>query len=509
MSTQTRTLFFLTITVILALVLSACQAAAPTQQAQEGIVVVIPEDPPSFNPAITDAGYDSLVMELVMLGLADVDPNGKPFPELASELPSTDNGDVVMDEANGTMDVTWKLRTDVKWSDGTPVTADDVVFTYKAITDPTNGTWVPGIDYVDDVEKVDDHTVIVHYNAIYPGYLTQFGGETLVIWPAHYCDASQGFSAWDCARTPLSDGPYVLKEWINGDHMTFERNPDFYEQGKPEIAKITVQIVPDQAVRKTMLLNGDADLDMWSNEPMINDLKDKPNVKVSMSPNSRWVFRLFFNLAAKGTTDPEATPHPILSNVEVRHAIRMAIDVDTISKNFFYGYAKPAWTEFFREPYMCTNIPRPVFDPEAAKAKLEAAGWTDTNGDGVRECHGCGTAEDGTKMEMDFVTYGEYGEALDNTQQYIAEELGNIGIKMNISVMEGSVMWAASTDGGTEQNGNFDIDIYDDGYAGIDPSDFLYGYYHSASAEPDYGTNYGRWKNAEFEFPAGSNVYAR
>ena len=102
-------------------------------------------------------------------------------------------------------------------------------------------------------------------------------------------------------------------------------------------------------------------------------------------------------------------------------------------------------------------------------------------------------------MEMDFMTYGEYGQALELTQQFIAEELKNIGIKMNISVIEGSVMWAASTDGGTEQNGNFDIDIYDDGYAGIDPSDFLYGYYHSASATPDYGTNYGRWKNAEFD----------
>ena len=498
MSTQTRTLFFLTVMVIPGLVLAACQPAA-TQPPEEGIVIVIPEDPPSFNPAITDAGYDSLVMELVMLGLADLDADGNPFPELAAELPTTENGLVVTDEENGTMDVTWNLRTDVKWSDGTPVTADDVVFTYQAIIDPAYGTWIPGIDYVDDVEKVDADTVVVHYNAVYPGYLTQFGGETLAIWPAHYCDASQGFSAWDCARQPLSNGPYILQEWVNGDHMTFVKNPDFYEKGKPEISKITVQIVPDEAVRKTMLINGDADLDMWSPEPMINDLKDKPNVVVSLSPANRWVFRLFFNLAAKGTTDPVATPHPILSNVEVRRAIRMAIDVDTISKNFFFGYAQPAWTEFFREPYACTDIPRPEFNPEKAKQMLEAAGWTDTDGDGIRECNGCGTAEDGYKMEMEFITYGEYGEALELTQQYIAESLAAIGIKMNLSVVEGSIMWAASEDGGIEQNGNFDIDIYDDGYAGIDPTDFIYSYYHSASATPDYGTNYGRWVNEEFD----------
>jgi ABC-type transport system substrate-binding protein len=73
-----------------------------------------------------------------------------------------------------------------------------------------------------------------------------------------------------------------VEEWVNGDHMTFVRNPDFYEKGKPEISKITVQIVPDESVRKTMLLNGDADLECTT-EPMINDLKDKPNVQVSES----------------------------------------------------------------------------------------------------------------------------------------------------------------------------------------------------------------------------------
>jgi peptide/nickel transport system substrate-binding protein len=261
-----------------------------------------------------------------------------------------------------------------------------------------------------------------------------------------------------------------------------------------------VRIVPDEAVRKTMLINGDADLDMWTTEPMIADLQNKPNVVVSQSPFNRWVMRLYFNLSAKGTNDPVGTPHPILSDVNVRRAIRMAIDVDTISKEFFLGYAQPTWTEFFRPPYQCTNIPRPKFDIEGAKAMLEAAGWTDTDGDGVRECHGCATgAPDGYKMEMDFITYAEYGEALNLTQQFIAEELKQIGIATNLSVVEGSVLWAASTDGGIEQSGNFDMDIYDDGYAGNDPTDYLWSYYYSAAAVPDAGYNYGDWINPDFD----------
>lgn len=482
----------------LSMVLAACGGGGGTAAGGDTIVIVIPEDPPSFNPAIADAGYDYLVMELVMLGLADMDPQGNVFPELAAELPTIENGGVVIDEENWTMSATWKLRQDVKWSDGTPLTADDVIFTYEAIVDPETGGWVPGIDYVDSMEKVDDYTFTVYFNTIYPGYLLLFGGEQAVIWPAHYCDATQGFASWDCGRQPLSSGPYVLQEWVNGDHMTFVRNENYFEPGKPAIETIVVRIVPDESVRKTMLINGDADLDMWTTEAVIADLQGEPNVVVEPSQTNRWVMRIFFNLAAKGTTDPEATPHPILSDVRVRRAIRMAIDVDTISEEFFLGFAQPVWTEFFREPYQC-DIPRPEFDPEGAKALLESAGWTDTDGDGIRECHGCETAEEGYVMEMEFITYSDYGEPLNLTQQFIAEEMLAIGIKLNLSSVEGTVLWAYSTDGGIEQSGNFDMDIWDDGYSGIDPNDYLWSYYYSEAATPDTGYNYGRWINADFD----------
>ncbi len=474
---------------------------APTEASEKSqITIVLAEDPPTFNGAINQSGFDILVMELTMLGLADVDEVGNAFPELAVELPTVDNGGVVIDEENGTMDVTWKLRQDIKWEDGTPVTAEDVVFTYDAVTDEETGYWIPGIDYVDGVEKIDDYTAVVHYNAIYPGYLTQFGGYLMVIWPAHYCDAEQGFAAWDCGLDPLSNGPYVLKEWVQNDHLTFERNPNYYEAGKPTIDEIVAKIIPDEAVRKQMLINGDADLDMWTPENIVFELQDEPNVEVSLSTVDRWVMRIFFNLAAKGTTDPVASPHPINSDLRVRQAIQMAIDTQTIADTFWFGYAKQVWTEFFRPPYNVCDIPKPVYDPEAAKALLEEAGWIDQDGDGVRECHGCTTgAEEGYPMEMEFITYSEYGETLDLTQEYIAEQLGELGIKLTISRVEGTVLWESTENGGIEQSGNFDFDIWDDGYSGSDPTDFLWGYYTTAAAEPDWGLNYGRYMNPEID----------
>ncbi len=502
MLNKSRSLFFLTFMVILSLVLTACGSAPQSSNTTSNgttITIVVPEDPPSFNAIVADTGYDALVMELVMLGLADIDPNGKVFAELATELPTIENGGVVIDESYGSMSVTWKMRQDVKWQDGKSVTADDVLFTWDAISNPDTGSWIPGSDYIESVEKIDQYSFVVNYNAVYPGYLTQFGGEQIAIWPAHYCDAEQGFVAWDCGRQPLSDGPYTLSEWVEGDHMTFTKNDNFYQAGKPEIEKVVVQIVPDDAVRKTMMLKGDADIDMWINTNTAKDLEGSDTAKVSISPIDRWVMRLYMNEAAKGTTDPAATPHPILSDVRVRQAIRMAIDVDTINTEIFHGLATPTWTEFFRPPYQC-EVPRPVFDPEAAKAKLEEAGWKDADGDGIRECNGCTTgAPEGYKMEMEFITYAEFGEPLELTQQLIAEELGDIGIKLNITVVEGSVLWDLAENGGIEQSGNFDIDIWDDGYAGVDPTDYIWETYSQEAITPGGGWNFFRWDNPDVD----------
>jgi peptide/nickel transport system substrate-binding protein len=510
MPTKKRSWLFLIFTVILSLLFTACggsQSSAPSVtepvraqpfaagETGKGITIVIPEDPPSFNPVLVDVGYDALVMEMVMLGLTDIDPNGNIFPELAQELPTVENGSVMVDEYGGTMSVTWKMRNDVQWQDGKPVTADDVLFTWEAIANPDTGAWIAGSDYIDSVDKVDDYSFTIHYNTIYPGYLTQFGGELVAIWPAHYCDATQGFLFWDCGLKPLSNGPFVLEEWVEGDHMTFKKNENFYQAGRPDIEQVILQIVPSATDRKTMMLEGTADIDMWINVNTIKELEGSDQARVSLSPTDRWVMRLFMNQAAKGTTDPAATPHPILSDVNVRQAIRMAVDVDAINAQVFYGLAKPVWTEFFRPPYQC-EVPRPTFDPEAARALLEESGWTDSDGDGIRECNGCSTsAPGGYKMEMEFNTYAEYGEPLKHTQQLIAEMLKNIGIQMNQSVVEGSQLWDLSDSGGLEQSGKFDIDLWDDGYAGVDPTDYVWEAYSISASKPDLGQNIARWQN--------------
>lgn len=462
------------------------------------IVIVIPEDPTAFSGIVSDTGYNQLVMELALLSLAEIDPQGKVYPELAAELPTVENGAVVVDEAAGTMDVTWKLRKDVTWADGEPLTVNDVIFTWDAITDPEGGIWAEGVDYTDSLEKLDDFTFRVHYNAIYPAYLTQFGGENFAVFAEHFCDLSQGFVNWDCNLNPLSSGPYILEDWVNGDHLTFRRNPKYFTAGKPEIETIVIKIVPEKSVEKTMLLQGDADIIMWVTEEMIVDLEGSPGVMISQSPTARWVMRLYPNLAARGSQDAESEPHPILSDKVVRRAIRAAIDVDTINREIWHGIPSSVSTEFFRPPYIC-DVPIPAYDPEEASATLDRAGWVDADGDGIRECQGCASGAEGAPLALELTIYSEFGNELELTQQLIAEMLKAVGFDIELSMVEGGVIWSDSASGGTEQNGNFDLDLWDDGYPGIDPTDYLRYQYHSDSAQPDNGWNVMRWKNPEFD----------
>jgi len=473
-------------------------APAPEPMEESVIVITVPEDPAAFNGLITDTGYEQMMGELIMLAVSEVDPDGNIFPELAAEIPTLENGGVEFDEDSWSMKVTWKLRDDIYWADGEQVTADDVIFTWDTIAEQA---WADGVDYTEYLEKIDDFTFVVHYyeGYVYPNYALQFGGENFFVYPEHYCDAEQGFYEWDCDKEPLSSGPYILEEWVTNDHLTFVRNPNYFEAGKPSIDKVIVRIVPEAAVEKSMMLQGDADVHYWPGETAAREYEQSDNVNLLEAPTERWVMRLIPNMAENGSTDPEANPHPFLSDARVRHAIRMAVDVETILAEIFQGYGRPIHTEFFRDPYIC-DIPAPEYNLEGAAALLDEAGWTDSDGDGVRECNGCETAEDGTPMSMEFAIYAEYGEELELAQQLIGENLQALGFDVQLQIIEGTIMWSPAEDGGTEANGNFDLDMWDDGYPGTDPTDYqMWTFYYSEAVPEEGGWNVGRWANEDFD----------
>ena len=472
----------------------ATEEPAPEEPAEEtSVTILIPDNPAEFHGYGAGTGFEEAIGELVMLSVAEVDDQGNYYPELATEIPTVENGGVVMDEETWETTVTWHLREDVYWEDGEQVTADDVIFTWDAIQ--AAEIWSSAADATESVEKVDDFTIVVNYYYPNPEYAIHFGGEDFFVFAEHFCDADQGFYEWDCNRQPLSSGPYTLKEWVPDDHLTFVRNENYYEEGKPVIDQVIFRIVPEESVKRAIMDEGDADVHYWPAENNAISYQEVGNgTKWAVSPTERWIMKLFPNTKARGE---EETPHAFLADKRVRHALRMAIDVDTIINDIFLGFGEPVWSEFFRPPFEDScGIPRPEFDLEGAAALLEEAGWVDTDGDGVNECHGCEYAEEGDLMTMEFIIYAEYGETLEFAQQFIAEAWSDIGLQTDLQIIEGAVLWAQVEDGGTELAGNFEMDMWDNGYAGVDPTSYLWDYYYYAE---DSEWNLANWTGEEAE----------
>jgi len=487
--------------------LSGCNLAAPVETSpvptptplpplarvvdisDNAIFIPIPIDPPSFNAYINDTGYEELIGELVFGALAELGPDGQYYPELALDVPGPDNGGL---SADG-LTVTWQLRPGLRWSDGEPFTSADVRFTWDALRQ--SGIYAPGFSLITDIETPDDLTAVVHYSEFYPNYRLQFGGEGTGIFPQHQCGAPDEMLFWDCNLQPVSLGPFVLAEWQPGERLVFNPNPNFWIPDRPLAEQLVFVIEADAERRARMLERENAVLDMWTDEPELSKLDEAENVIVFGATPARFVLRLVPNLSAFNTADA-AQPHPILSDLAVRQAIRLAIDVPRLNEEVFNNRAVPIDTELARAGCAVNGL---RFNPEAAKRLLAQAGWLDEDEDGTRECHGCKLATEGTPLEFDSYYYAEFGDTLKKTHRQIELMLFDVGINIHPQAKEGVDLWGTWRDNGIEVRGTFHLDLWDDGYYGIDPTDYLYDLYDPRAIptvdDPLAGLNVMRYRN--------------
>jgi peptide/nickel transport system substrate-binding protein len=474
-------------------------------------VIPIPEDPPGFNAYLTDSGYEELLGELVYEGLAEMGPDGSFYPKLALELPTRENGGLSPDG----LTVTWKLRNHILWSDGLPFTSDDVRFTWEAVSHPDNGlAESAGFDLIDWVETPDDYTVVVHYRQAYANLWGQFGGRGLGIFPRHACGEPGRMLYWACNTQPVGTGPFVLQAWEEGKQVVFARNPRYWQTDRPFLDRLVFPIIPGADVRSDMLRDGDAHINLWLAPDQVEELQNVEGIRLVSSPN-RWLLRLVFNLSQPsgleeeaGASEPDASrPHFALGDARVREAMDMAIDRGRLIAEAFDGQGQIASGEFYRGWAICpsaaggTGSPRP-YDPEAARLLLAQSGWLDLNGDGVLEAHGAPYAPDETKLQLTLRTYDDW-EALAKAQQLIAEMLRELGIRVAVELVGPGDLWGDWEGGGLEAHGQFEADLWDDGYPGIDPTDYLIWRYASWSIpsleDGGAGGNVMRFANAEVD----------
>ncbi|HIE57792.1 MAG TPA: peptide ABC transporter substrate-binding protein [Anaerolineales bacterium] len=450
--------------------------------------LVYGEDPDTLNLALSGAWITGQVAWAIVEGLVDVGPDGFYRPLVAAELPSKQNGTVSEDG----LTITWKLRKGLKWNDGQPVTSEDIRFTWKAVM--ASGIDKAGFDQIESIETPDDLTVIVHYSSFYTDYLGQFK----YLFPAHAGDPND-MPNWEYNRNPIGTGPFMLKEWAVDDHITLVRNPYYWKEGKPYLDGVIYRIVPDYEAHLLMLAEGDVD-HLWISPSQIPQVREMENVDL-YEGDIGWMARLWFNLADPSADGEPEPPHPILGDPKVRLAIKKAFDWDQIIYGIYNGLGAIRATTPFYKGWYKVDIPAEPIDVEAAKALLEEAGWKDEDGDGIRECHGCLYASEGTVMSLRLEGY-KYTAEWDQAHIVAQDMLKDIGIDVKLQLDEMSYMFGTFADGAPRATGDFDMLLYDT-TSGIDPQEHFYATFHSSQiptkANQGQGRNWCRYVNKDVD----------
>lgn len=462
-------------------------------EAQRGgtVVYVIPEEPANLNHYLAYAAIVRQVADAVVEGLVDVNPDGEYFPELAAELPTLQNGGVSEDF----LAVTWKLKPDLKWSDGTPITSEDIKFTWEAVSHPESGAaQTAGFGLIESIETPDELTAIVHYKELYVAYLGQFRWGII---PKHAAGAPAEMLEWEWNRNPVAAGPFIVDEWAAGDHITLKPNPYYREEGKPYLDRLIFRIVPAYDTQLALMKQGDAHVQLWPGEAKEVWDQMMGGVAEQQLVPGIWNMAMDFNLSKPFDDDPgPESPHPSLGDLRVRQAIAYGINYDYIIQDVMQGDVAPSYSPFEYGWYKCEMEQPYPYDPDKAKTLLEEAGWKDEDGDGIRECHGCSYAEEGDPLRLQLMGYTNF-PPLDRTEEAIVEQMAAIGIEMYIQNEDFAVIFGGWSDRAPRKTGDFDVMIFDRGFE-QDPHATVANSWaldQIPSADTPDGENYYRWQN--------------
>ncbi len=492
---------FLSVLVVLGLFLSACGGAKATEPAVATesavsvggtVTLIIPEEPALLNYFVSDAAIVRQAAEAVsMTGLVTIDENGEFVPVLATELPTVESGGLSSDY----LTVTWKLKPDLKWSDGKPLTSDDIKFTWEVLSNPNSGALVGvgGFDQITSVETPDETTAVLTYSSPYPGYLDQFAYG---LFPRHATGAPEEMANWEWNRKPVGAGPFVLSDWSSGQSLTFTRNPYYFEEGKPYLDFLVFRIVPEPAAQTALMLQGEAQVHLWPGE-----FKDEYDQLLAGKATQQlvpgiWNMAIDFNLSAPFDGDPAATPpHPILGDLRVRQAIASAIDYDTLINDVLQNAVSPSTNPFAYGWYKC-DMPRPFpYDVAKANQLLDEAGWV-MGSDGIRVAKGAKYAPDGTRLSLELQGYTSF-QPLQLTEEFIVENLKAVGVEARIQNYDFSIIFGSYEDNSPRAIGDYDMLIFDRGFT-TEPQSYVQEAYSSTtmpSPENPTGSNYFRWSN--------------
>ncbi len=424
-------------------------------------------DPTTLNPLFMHPDAASVEQQLARLSFepfVDFDRNGRAIPALLSTIPTIENGGVSRDGRT----ITYRLRPRVRWSDGTPVTSADVLFTLRAILDPNNPVRShEGYDLIDRASAPDARTVVFHLKRAWaPAALTYFsyGTAPQFVLPAHVLGSERPLSRAAFNATPtVGDGPYTFERWDRGEGLRYVANPTYW-RGKPSIAQLDIRIVPDPSTNLLTLQSGALDWNLIA-PAQYQIVARNPHVRFVTVPTAV-VAGLVLN-----------TAHAPLDDTRVRRAIAMSIDRTSISEKITLG--KYPVTNSLQPQFSWAYDPRirePADDPAGADALLSAAGWP-RGSDGVRR-------RGATALHFVYVQFPESMTGV-RVATAVQAELRARGIDVTIKSVSNAQLFLPKT--GTLAAGTYDL-AYVPFIMGSDPDD---SFVLSCGAV----SNYMRWCN--------------
>ncbi|MDJ0509533.1 MAG: peptide ABC transporter substrate-binding protein [Crocosphaera sp.] len=457
--------------------------------------------PTILNPHLSTGLKDSEASRIALEPLASYDQKGELIPFLAAEVPTVENGGIAADGKS----VTWTLKQDIKWSDGTPFTAADVIFTYEFLSNPEVGATSSAIyEIVDNIEAIDDYTVKVNFKKATPAWNRLFIGLSGLILPRHIYEEYNGKNVREAPANllPIGTGPYKVVEFKPGDVVIYEPNPYFRNADNLGFKRIELKGGGDAtSAARAVLQTGDADygFNLQVEAPVLQQLETggKGKLVTILGTLSERILINFTDpnqATAEGERSNINNPHPFLSDKQVREAFSLAIDRDTIAKQL-YGITGQPTANILLLPQEF-NSPNTAYEFNLEKAQnlLDQAGWKDTNNNGIRD-------KDGVEMKVVFQT--SVNPLRQKTQEIVKQGLQSIGIGVELKSIDASIFFSGDpANNDTVEHFYADLQMFTTGNYSPDPSDYMKDYLCNEipqKANNWVGSNYSRYCNPEYD----------
>jgi peptide/nickel transport system substrate-binding protein len=468
-----------------------------------------------LNPYLSGGTKDLEASSIILEPLARYDENGQMIPWLADEIPTVENGGVAEDFTS----ITWKLKEGIIWSDGTPLTAEDVVFSTDYCLNPDMGcNPASNFDSVESAEALDEMTVRINFSVPKPFPYGPFVGyEVPVVQKAQFEDC-MGAKAQECTEQnfgPIGTGPYKVVEFKANDVVVYDINENYRDPNKPFFKEFVFKGGGDAAsAARAVLETGEADY-AWNLqvEPQILAQMELAGKGRIVSAYSTGVERLMVNFtnpdpalgddraAWPGGSSEEAwadgvpNPHPFLSDINVRRALSLAIDRTAIATQLYGAAARPT----------CNVLPAPAIyvstandecliqDIAQANQILDDAGIVDTDGDGLRE-------KDGVPLQIIYQT--STNSVRQSTQALIKQWWSQIGVGTELKNIDAAVFFGGDP-ASPDTYGKFytDIEMYTNTFSGTDPEKYMGNWHCREVSNVDnqwLGNNIPRWCNLDY-----------